>query len=520
MDMYDNLGVVGQGSYGTVMKCRHKETGHIVAIKRFIDKEEDKSMKKIVMREIKLLRQCRHENLINMLEVFKYKKRMYVVFEFIDHNVLDDLERHPSGLESRRLRKYIFQILRAIDYLHTSNANIKPENVLVSSCGIVKVCDFGFARTLAPANVPLTDYVATRWYRAPELLVRDKNYNKPVDVWAVGCLIIEMATGNAYLTGSSDLDQVHKIVCKVGPLTCHQQDLYFKNPMFAVARLPETELPKDYRKKFHQLPMFLADIVDACLQIDPADRATCSKLLNHRYFTKDQFHERFVPEIQALVLRDAKYYSTQWCQGGTVETTEDPSVCSSSNAKRPPCCLPQDAEKDRRGKEDVTEPKHSRASRRHARMMVDSPVIHTAASSPDIMPEKNVVNVTFTMPRISHCMNFSGAMQAHVEANKARANVVKRRPSPSDMALASGQQADGKMQFQSDGLMVEMASMTKKKVRTVGDVRFPDLPVFGHQMELKNTDVKPAKHSRREQRRCDDSRIPTLVQFDTDPGNK
>uniref|UniRef100_A0A8C7J8R1 Cyclin dependent kinase like 3 n=1 Tax=Oncorhynchus kisutch TaxID=8019 RepID=A0A8C7J8R1_ONCKI len=219
MDMYENLGVVGEGSYGTVMKCRHKEIGHIVAIKRFNDKEEDKTMKKVIMREIKLLRKFRHENLVNMLEVFRFKKRLYVVFEYIDRTVLEDLERYPRGLDSKRLRKYMFQILRAMDYLHTSNIihrDVKPENVLVSNSGVVKLCDFGFARTLAPTGEPLTDYVATRWYRAPELLVADNTYSKPVDVWAIGCLIIEMATSNAFLTGTSDLDQVHKIVSKVG----------------------------------------------------------------------------------------------------------------------------------------------------------------------------------------------------------------------------------------------------------------------------------------------------------------
>ena len=175
MEMYETLGKVGEGSYGTVMKCKHKDTGRIVAIKIFYEKPE-KSVNKIATREIKFLKQFRHENLVNLIEVFRQKKKIHLVFEFIDHTVLDELQHYCHGLESKRLRKYLFQILRAIEYLHNNNIihrDIKPENILVSQSGVVKLCDFGFARTLAAPGEVYTDYVATRWYRAPELLVGD-----------------------------------------------------------------------------------------------------------------------------------------------------------------------------------------------------------------------------------------------------------------------------------------------------------------------------------------------------------
>ncbi|XP_055444788.1 cyclin-dependent kinase-like 2 isoform X4 [Bubalus kerabau] len=181
MEKYENLGLVGEGSYGMVMKCRNKDSGRIVAIKKFLESDDDKMVKKIAMREIKLLKQLRHENLVNLLEVCKKKKRWYLVFEFVDHTVLDDLELSPNGLDYQLVQKYLFQVISGIGFCHSHNIihrDIKPENILVSQSGVVKLCDFGFARTLAAPGEVYTDYVATRWYRAPELLVGDVKYGK------------------------------------------------------------------------------------------------------------------------------------------------------------------------------------------------------------------------------------------------------------------------------------------------------------------------------------------------------
>ncbi|KAM5299341.1 cyclin-dependent kinase-like 3 [Ctenodactylus gundi] len=311
MEMYENLGKVGEGSYGTVMKCKHKDTGQIVAIKIFYEKPE-KSVNKIATREIKFLKQFHHENLVNLIEVFRQKKKIHLVFEFIDHTILDELQHYCHGLESKRLRKYLFQILRAIEYLHNNNIihrDIKPENILVTQSGIAKLCDFGFARTLAPPGDIYTDYVATRWYRAPELVLKDTSYGKPVDIWALGCMIIEMATGNPYLPSSSDLDLLHKIVLKVGNLTPHLQNIFSKSPVFAGVILPEVQHPRNARKKYPKLNGLLADIVHACLQIDPSERMSSTDLLRHEYFTRDGFIEKFLPELRAKLVQEAKVNS-------------------------------------------------------------------------------------------------------------------------------------------------------------------------------------------------------------------
>uniref|UniRef100_A0ABM5GR14 Cyclin-dependent kinase-like 2 n=1 Tax=Pogona vitticeps TaxID=103695 RepID=A0ABM5GR14_9SAUR len=294
MEKYEILGLVGEGSYGMVMKCRNKETGRVVAIKKFLESEDDKMVKKIAMREIKLLKQLRHENLVNLLEVCKKKKRWYLVFEFVDHTVLDDLEMFPNGLDYNKVRKYLYQIIKGIGFCHSHNIihrDIKPENILVSCSGIIKLCDFGFARTLAAPGEAYTDYVATRWYRAPELLVGDIKYGKAVDVWAIGCLVTEMLTGEPLFPGDSDIDQLYHIMKSLGNLIPRHQELFYKNPLFAGVRLPEVKELDPLEKRYSKLSVTIIEFAKRCLQTDPDKRPSCSELLQSDLFNKDCFAE-------------------------------------------------------------------------------------------------------------------------------------------------------------------------------------------------------------------------------------
>ncbi|CAJ1085727.1 LOW QUALITY PROTEIN: serine/threonine-protein kinase MAK-like [Xyrichtys novacula] len=315
MERYESLGLVGEGSYGTVLKCRHKDSGRLVAIKKFMDSDDDKTVKKIALREIKLLRQLRHDNLVNLLEVWKRRRRWYLVFEFVERTLLDDLEQNQSGLDLNTSRQYLYQILRAVAFCHQQNIihrDIKPENILISQGGVVKLCDFGFARTLTmPADGGVyTDYVATRWYRAPELLVGDTKYGKPVDLWAVGCLLLEMLTGQPLFPGDSDLDQIYHIVKCFGNLTAHHQELFYRNPVFSGVRLPQCSGTVPLEQRFPSIPTNALDVAQKCLQMDPENRTQCSELLEHTLFTHDSFDVRFLDELNVKIQKDHRENST------------------------------------------------------------------------------------------------------------------------------------------------------------------------------------------------------------------
>ncbi|XP_077906693.1 cyclin-dependent kinase-like 3 isoform X2 [Ictidomys tridecemlineatus] len=571
MEMYETLGKVGEGSYGTVMKCKHKDTGQIVAIKIFYEKPE-KSINKIATREIKFLKVCffclnccqfRHENLVNLIEVFRQKKKIHLVFEFIDHTVLDELQYYCHGLESKRLRKYLFQILRAIEYLHNNNIihrDIKPENILVSQSGITKLCDFGFARTLAAPGDIYTDYVATRWYRAPELVLKDTSYGKPVDIWALGCMIIEMATGNPYLPSSSDLDLLHKIVLKVGSLTPHLQNIFTRSPIFAGVVLPQVQHPENARKKYPKLNGLLADIVHACLQIDPAERTSSTDLLHHEYFTRDGFIEKFLPELRAKLLQEAKVNSFIKPKEHSKENelVKDERKAIYGNMFLSTSVLGKEVEKEKKpkeikvrvikvkgGKGDIAELKKMEFESGHGQQDATENA-HTMCqdTKPIINEPSNPVNPSTNSsgmkedPHAGGCMimppinlTSTNLMAASLNSNMSHPNprlierAKKRRTSSQyvGQVMSNSRQEDtGPTQSQMEkhvfneriGPNHQMASGNKRKLNFSRSDRkefhFPELPFTIQSKEMKGMEVKQIKVLKRESRKTDSSKIPAL----------
>ncbi|GIY17127.1 cyclin-dependent kinase-like 1 [Caerostris darwini] len=259
MERYEKVSKIGEGSYGVVFKCRSRENGQLVAIKKYVETEDDPLIKKIALREIRMLKQLKHPNLVNLIEVFRRKRKLHLVFEYCDHTVLDILEKHPKGVPEQLTKRILWQTIQAINFCHQHNCihrDVKPENILLTKEGIVKLCDFGFARNLSPGE-NYTDYVATRWYRAPELLVGDTHYGPEVDVWAIGCvaaeLIRERPSGQENRTWISSTSYAE-----------HSETLESRLPV----NISEEEL--DFLKK--------------CMDKDPEKRYTCEQLFHHRYF--------------------------------------------------------------------------------------------------------------------------------------------------------------------------------------------------------------------------------------------
>lgn len=180
-------------------------------------------VKKTALREIRVLQQLKHENIVNLLQVFRHQSKICLVFEHIERTVLQEIDENPEGLEPTLLKSIMYQLLRAVHFIHSKgiiHRDIKPENLLLSSDGILKICDFGFARGFRRKEGLYTDYVSTRWYRSPELLVGEARYEQSVDIWSVGCIFAEMYNGLPLFPGESDLDTLHLIMSTVGqPLT-------------------------------------------------------------------------------------------------------------------------------------------------------------------------------------------------------------------------------------------------------------------------------------------------------------
>ena len=341
MDAYESLGVIGEGTYGVVIKARHKSSGHLVAIKRFKEGEEDEQTRKTSLREVRVLKQLRHDNVVTLLDVFRRKGKLHLVFEHIgEGTILEVLEQKGGaatgsrgtgffdrGLSEMDVKKVMYQLLKGLQYCHAQNIvhrDIKPENILVSKEGAVKLCDFGFARSMgnstaeAPAaaqeattNLPsttttggssnamfntagvgiqngglgtagnkFTEYVATRWYRAPELLVGDVDYGKGVDVWAVGCILAEISNSLPLFPGESDLDQLAHILRCNGAMPNRFVQCFLRNPLYRNVDVPPMKIHEPLPERFPTAPKPWLHFIVSCLKNDPADRATCTYLLS------------------------------------------------------------------------------------------------------------------------------------------------------------------------------------------------------------------------------------------------
>ncbi|GFR73214.1 cyclin-dependent kinase-like 5, partial [Elysia marginata] len=278
------------------MKCRHKENGEMVAIKKFKDSEENDDVRRTTMRELKMLRALKQENIVELREAFKRKGKLYLVFEYVEKNMLELLEPHPNGVPYEKARSLTYQLCKAVMWCHARDIihrDIKPENLLISKDGVLKLCDFGFARNIAGGSNGLyTDYVATRWYRSPELLI-GAPYGKAVDVWAIGCIMGELSDGQALFPGDSEIDQLYVIQKIMGQLPDDQMRVFQKNPRFHGLKFPAVKRPKTLEKHYHGVIMSVAlDFMKGCLRLDPADRAASADCVNHVLFQTDRAMDR------------------------------------------------------------------------------------------------------------------------------------------------------------------------------------------------------------------------------------
>ena len=325
---YDILGIVGEGAYGIVYKCKNKETGEYVAIKKFKE-TQDEIVKKTMARELRVLQLLKNDNIVEYKGAFKRKDNLYLVFEYVEKNLLELLQEHPKGLEPNLIKKIIYQLCKSINYLHDQNIvhrDIKPENLLVDSTNKLKLCDFGFARSIKAAKENLTDYVATRWYRSPELLLTSGNYGPEVDNWSIGCIMGELTDGDPLFPGDNEVDQLIVIQKVIGKFTDEQYELFSKNQHFSGYKLPEVSKPETLERRYMgKLGKTAISFMKQLLHPDPKQRLKGEEMLKHPYF--DNYQNPF-PEQKPITLE--KTLSNRNLSKETKESQPHPNIINKS----------------------------------------------------------------------------------------------------------------------------------------------------------------------------------------------
>ncbi|GMQ03497.1 hypothetical protein CsSME_00049274 [Camellia sinensis var. sinensis] len=221
MDQYEKVEKIGEGTYGVVYKARDRVTNETIALKKIRLEQEDEGVPSTAIREISLLKEMQHGNIVRLQDVVHSEKRLYLVFEYLDLDLKKHMDSCPEFSKDPRLIKmFLYQILRGIAYCHSHRVlhrDLKPQNLLIDRrTNALKLADFGLARAFGIPVRTFTHEVVTLWYRAPEILLGSRHYSTPVDVWSVGCIFAEMVNQRPLFPGDSEIDELFKIFRVLG----------------------------------------------------------------------------------------------------------------------------------------------------------------------------------------------------------------------------------------------------------------------------------------------------------------
>ncbi|KAI5072438.1 hypothetical protein GOP47_0012544 [Adiantum capillus-veneris] len=288
--------VIGKGSYGVVCSAIDTHTGERVAIKKITSIFENVSDATRILREIRLLRLLRHSDIVDLKHIMlppfpKHFKDIYVVFELMESD-LHEVIKANRDLTQQHCRFFLYQLLRALKYIHTANVfhrDLKPKNVLANADCKLKICDFGLARVAlndAPSAIFWTDYVATRWYRAPELCGSFfSTYTSAVDIWSIGCIFAEVLLGKPLFPGKNVVHQLELITDLLGtPSPEAVKKICNEKARCCLASMPN-KAPVAFATKFPSADPAALSLLERLLAFDPKDRPSAEEALADPYFT-------------------------------------------------------------------------------------------------------------------------------------------------------------------------------------------------------------------------------------------
>ncbi|XP_063698795.1 cyclin-dependent kinase 4 [Culicoides brevitarsis] len=291
---YEELNLIASGAYGTVYRARVSDTGAIVALKKVRIPLTDEGIPMSTLREIALLKQLEsfeHPNIVKLLDVCQGQQLeregqlvLFLVFEHLEMDLAGYLATRVGGLPPMTLQRLSRELMTGIDFLHSHriiHRDLKPQNLLISSNELLKIADFGLAKTY-DLEMRLTSVVVTLWYRAPEILLK-MPYQSSVDIWSAACIIFEMFQKAPLFPGSSEGNQLERIFELTG-LPSQEQwpaNISITRENFRPSR------PKEPRNFCRKLCKYSNELLSQMLAFDHKDRPTAAQCLQHEYFTQE-----------------------------------------------------------------------------------------------------------------------------------------------------------------------------------------------------------------------------------------
>jgi len=270
-----------------VYKAKHREHGTILALKRIRLESEDEGVPCTAIREISLLKELNHPNIVRLYDVIHTERKLTLVFEFLDQDLKKYIDSCNGKMEMASIKSFLYQLLKGVMYCHQHlilHRDLKPQNLLINEEGELKLADFGLARAFGIPVRSYTHEVVTLWYRAPEVLMESTRYSTPLDIWSCGCIFVEMATGRPLFPGSGDQDQLVRIFKIMGTPTPAIWPSIVETPSYKRGFDHPSHVPQPLASLVPTLEPQGIELLQMMLQYEPSNRISAKDALSHEYF--------------------------------------------------------------------------------------------------------------------------------------------------------------------------------------------------------------------------------------------